>query len=134
MLSKLEVMQVAKQMDEFLEEYKYRYISKDSNPDLLYFRLHDLHQDMDVGFGSTIEIRDCNNTLLGKLYYSSKTLEVSRKNHRVYDTDYSFLYIGYRRVFYKNDVITYIKIIDRHTIVYFSLKEKQVRRIFRLPE
>lgn len=40
--------------------------------------------------------------------------------------------VGYAKVFTRNKVVTYIKLIDKHNIVYLSIEEDFAVKVFKL--
>ena len=40
--------------------------------------------------------------------------------------------VGYAKVFTRNKVVTYIKLIDKHNIVYLSIEEDFAFKVFKL--
>lgn len=135
MIQRKEVAKIKKRMDDFID-FAYQDIcgtsqETDNGFDLNYYQIYDVLLGRPVGFGSSFEIRDCKNSMLGEIY-SSTGVFVKKKSSKSPDADYDFVDVGYVKVFTRNKVMTYIKLIDKHNIVYLSIEEDFAVEVFKL--
>ncbi len=135
MIQRREVAIIQKRMDDFID-YAYQDIcgtkvNSDDGFDLNYYQVYDVLLGRPTKFGANLEIRDCKHSMLGE-FFSSTGVFVKKKSSKSPDADYDLIDVGYAKVFTRNKVVTYIKLIDKHNIVYLSIEEDFAVEVFKL--
>lgn len=135
MIQRKEVAIIQKRMDDFID-FAYEDIFgtnsySDNGFDLNYYQLYDVLNGCPIEFGTNFELRDCKHSMLGE-FFSSTGVLVKRKSTKSPDADYDLIDAGYAKVFTRNKVVTYIKLIDKHNIVYLSIEEDFAVKVFKL--